>query len=196
VKTKLQVSTAEYRKLSDEELIHRFAFRQDKLAASYLFDRYGHLIFGICLKYFKDTESAKELTQQIFIKLLDDLPRFKIENFKAWLAQVTRNQCLMALRKKNAEIATDFLQFADVENERDVHHKIEEEYLFQYLDQALATLNTEQRSCIELFYFQKKTYAEISAIMHFTIKEVKSFLQNGKRNLKIKMEALAHKAKR
>jgi len=189
VKT-LQVSTAEYKKLTDEELIHRFAFRQDKNAANYLFDRYGHLIFGICLKYFRDKDTAQDHTQQIFIKLLDDIPRFKIENFKAWLAQVARNHCLMQLRKTNPEIGTDFLQFADVESENDWHHKVEEEHLFEYLEQALTELNEEQKLCIELFYLQKMTYAEIIAKTNYTFKEVKSFLQNGKRNLKLKMEAL------
>lgn len=188
----MQVSTSEYRKLTDEELVYRFAFRQDKNAANYLFDRYGHIIFGICLKYFKDNDTAQDLTQQIFIKLLDDLPRFKIENFKGWLAQVAKNHCLMQLRKTNREIGTDFFQFADVESESEWHHKVEEEHLFEHLEEALATLNEEQRTCIELFYLQKMTYAEITIKTNYSFKEVKSFLQNGKRNLKLKMEALAN----
>ena len=186
----MQVTTEEYRKLSDEELIHRFAFRQDKNAANYLFERYGHLIYGICLKYFRDNDTAQDHMQQIFIKLLDDLPRFHIDNFKAWISQVTRNHCLMQLRKVNREIDTDFLKFADVESESDWHHKVEQEHLFDYLEQALKELNREQQLCIELFYLRKMTYAEIISKTNYTFKEVKSHLQNGKRNLKIKMEAL------
>lgn len=186
----MQVPGSEYRKLSDEELIHRFAFRHDKSAANYLFERYGHLIFGICLNYFKDKDTAQDHTQQIFIKLLDDLPRFHIDNFKAWLAQVTRNHCLMQLRKVNREVTADFLQLPDMETDSDWHHKLEQEYLFDHLEQALNELNKEQRECIELFYLKKMTYAQIIAQTNFTFKEVKSHLQNGKRNLKVKMEAL------
>lgn len=190
MKTQLQVPSFEYRKLSDEELIHRFAFRQDKNAANYLFERYGHLVFGTCLKYFKDKDTSQDHTQQIFIKLLDDLPRFHIDNFKAWLAQVTRNHCLMQVRKVNREADADFLQLADVETDNDLHHKLEQEHLFEHLEQTLKELNKEQLECIELFYLKKLTYTEIIAQTNYTFKEVKSHLQNGKRNLKIKMEAL------
>lgn len=189
MKTKLQVPVSEYRKLSDEELVHRFAFRHDKTAANYLFERYGHLIFGICLKYYKDKDTAQDHTQQIFIKLLDDLPRFHIQNFKAWLAQVARNHCLMQLRKVNREVGMDNLQIPDMENDSDWHHKQEQEHLFDHLQQALNELAAEQRECIELFYLKKMTYAEIIAQTSYTFKEVKSHLQNGKRNLKLKMEA-------
>lgn len=190
MKNQLQISSAEYRKLTDEELIYRFAFRQDKNAANFLFDRYGHLVFGISLKYFKDSDTAKDHTQQVFIKLLDDLPKFKIENFKAWLTQVTKNHCLMQLRKKNYEIHTELFWFADMENESDWHHKIEEEHLFDHLEEAMNTLSSEQKKCIELFYLQKMTYAEITSKTGYSFKEVKSYIQNGKRNLKLKMEAL------
>ncbi len=186
----LEVSTAEYKKLTDEELIYRFAFRQDKNAANYLFDRYGHLIFGVCLKYFNDKELAKENTQQIFIKLLDDIPRFRINNFKAWLAQVAKNHCLMQLRKSNHEISSDFLHFADVESENDLHRKIEDEQLYEHLEKAIDELNLEQKLCVELFYLKKMSYGEIAEKTNFTFKEVKSFLQNAKRNLKLKMEAI------
>jgi len=190
VKTSLQVPVSEYRKLSDEELVHRFAFRQDKNAANYLFERYGHLVFGICLRYFPDKDTAQDHTQQIFIKLLEDLPRFHIDYFKAWLAKVTRNHCLMQLRKPNREATVGSLPLADMENDSDLHHKIEQEHLFDHLEEALKTLNPEQQVCIDLFYLKKMTYSEIMTRTGYTFKEVKSYLQNGRRHLKLKMEAL------
>lgn len=195
METRLQISAAAYRKLTDEELIYRFAFRQDKNAANFLFDRYGHWVLGICMRYFQDADTAKEHTQQIFIKLLDDLPKFRIENFKAWLLRVVKNHCLMQLRKTNREIQTTIFQFSDVESEADWHRKLEEEQLYQYLEEALTTLTPEQQRCIELFYLQKMTYAEIMKTTKYSYKEVKSFLQNGKRNLKLKITSLANEKK-
>jgi len=171
--------------------VHRYVHRHEQVAMNFLFDRYGHLVLGVCLKYLKDGEAAKDATQQIFIKLLDDLHRFKVENFKPWLMQVSRNHCLMQLRSrvkvKNNELETNIV----MEPDEDWHHKIEEENLYNQLEQAIKELNREQRTCIEFFYLKKMTYAEITAITGYSMREVKSYLQNGKRNLKIKMEALA-----
>lgn len=188
---KPQVTQADYKKLSDEELIHRYSHRKDPIAINLLFERYGHLVLGVCLKYLKDGEGAKDATQQIFIKLLDDLPRFQIERFKPWLLQVTRNFCLMQLRKEIPVINSEFITNMDVESDEDWHRKIEEEHLYENLELALTQLNAEQRRCIEMFYLKKMSYAAIAAETRYSIGEVKSHLQNGKRNLKIKLEALA-----
>jgi RNA polymerase sigma factor (sigma-70 family) len=189
VKTKLPVA-ADYRKLSDEELIHRFTHRQDQMAINFLFERYGHLVLGVCFKHLKSGEAAKDATQQIFIKLLDDLHRFKIESFRPWLYQVTRNFCLMELRRELPVHNNEFVGVQDMETDEDWQHKIEQEHLYNKLEVAMTQLNKEQRVCIELFYLEKMTYSEIAANTGFSLLEVKSFLQNGKRNLKIKMEAL------
>lgn len=191
MKTRYQGSAADYKKLSDEELVHRYVHRHEQVAMNFLFDRYGHLVLGVCLKYLKDSETAKDATQQIFIKLLDDLHRFKIDNFKPWLLQVTRNHCLMQIRSSLKVKSNELESRAVMESDDDWHRKVEEENLYNQLEQAIKDLNREQRTCIEFFYLKKMTYAEISGSTGYTMQEVKSHLQNGKRNLKIKMEALA-----
>lgn len=191
-----QLLPAEYKKLSDEELVHRFVHRGEQEVMSAIFERYGHLVLGVCRKYLKDTEAAKDAMQQVFIKLIDDLPRFEIKHFKGWLLQVTRNHCLMLLRKNMPEIHSDeLIKHAVVESDESWHHKIEEEHLYRQLEAALELLKEQQRVCVQYFYLEKLTYAEISARTKYTLQEVKSFLQNGKRNLKIKMEALADERK-
>lgn len=181
----------EYKKLPDEELIFRYVHRDEEAAINCLFERYGHLVFGVCLKYLKDTEAAKDATQQIFIKLLDDLKRFKIETFKPWLYRVAKNFCFMQLRKTvpvvNNELITN--ADADMEFEDDWHQKIEKEQMLDRLEVAVTELNEEQRICIDLFYLQKKTYREIAVQTGYTMLQVKSAIQNGKRNLKFKLEA-------
>jgi RNA polymerase sigma factor (sigma-70 family) len=187
---KLQVSSADYRKLSDQELVHRYVSRKDHVTINVLFERYGHLVLGVCIKYLKNNEAAKDATQQIFIKLLEDLHRFQIENFKSWLLQVTRNHCLMQLRKGVKLVNKDWEQGEDIESDEGWQQKIEDEKLYEQLELAIAQLNKEQRTCIELFYLKKMTYGEIASATKYTATQVKSYIQNGKRNLKIKLEAL------
>jgi len=188
---KSQLPTSDYRKLSDEELVYRYAHRQEQVAINYLFERYGHLVFGVCCKYLRHTEAAKDAMQQIFIKLLDDLPKYNIERFKPWLFQVTKNYCLMQLRQSMPVVNNSFDTGSDdMEFEENLHHKVEEEAMLNRLEQAVDALNEEQKACISLFYLQKLTYAEVAAQTGFTIIQVKSHIQNGKRNLKIKLELM------
>ncbi|WP_276131990.1 RNA polymerase sigma factor [Polluticoccus soli] len=182
--------TADYKKLSDEELVFRYAHRNEPAAVNCLFDRYGHLVFGVCAKYLRNTEAAKDATQQVFIKLLEDLRRFEIQHFKSWLYQVSKNHCLMQLRKPIPVVNNEIASTENVESYSELHHKIEEERLYDKLDAAIAELNTEQKTCVDMFYLQKMTYAEISAKTGYSIMQVKSAIQNGRRNLKIKMEAI------
>jgi len=183
---------SDYRRLSDEELVYRYAHRRDEAAMTALFERYGHLVYGAALNLLKDTEAAKDAMQQIFIQLLDDLVRFKIEQFKPWLFRVTRNFCLMQLRKKNPVSSTAFdeegpLAAFDVQDEEALHLKVEEESRYAQLEAAVQALPPEQRACIQLFYLQKMTYAEVATKTGLPIQAVKSHLQNGRRNLKIKL---------
>ncbi len=179
---------ADYKKLSDEELVFRYAHRQEQTAINALFERYGHLVFGVCIKYLKNEDAAKDATQQIFIKLLEDLLRFNVERFKPWLFKVAKNYCYMQLRKSVPVVSG--AEGADMEFEEDWHHKIEQEELLDALDKAITELNEEQRTCIELFYLQRMNYAEIARQKGYTPGQVKSAIQNGRRNLKIKLEAL------
>jgi len=190
VTTKLQVQVSDYKKFPDDELVYRYVNLHDNTAINYIYERYGHLVFGVCLKYLKNADAAKDTTQQIFIKMLDDLNRFHINNFKPWLLKVTRNTCLMQLRSKNNGANNTVELGPDMEFEQDMHQKIEQEEKLNNLQTALAQLNEDQKTCIELFYLHKLTYAEIVQKTEYTLMQVKSHIQNGKRNLKIKIETL------
>ena len=190
MKPKSPLPLTEYRKLSDEDVIHRYVHRHEAQAMNCLYERYAHLVLGVCFKYLKDGEAAKDATQQIFIKLLDDLKRFEILHFKAWLMQVTRNFCLMQLRQ-SLQVVNNTLTLPDnMEFEESGHPMPEREILLNQLETALAGLNEEQRTCISLFYLQKMTYSSIAERTGFSMMEVKSHIQNGRRNLKIKLTHL------
>ena len=187
VKPKPPLPLTEYRKLSDEDVIHRYVHRHEPQAMNCLYERYAHLVLGICFKYLKDGEAAKDATQQIFIKLLEDLKRFEIARFKSWLMQVVRNHCLMQLRQSLPVVNNTISLADDMEFEEDTHPVQERELLLNELEQAVAGLNEAQRVCVSLFYLKKLTYATIAAQTGFTTNEVKSHIQNGRRNLKIKL---------
>lgn len=173
--------------LSDAQLVLKYQKTLNAKHIGFLFDRYGQLVFGVCLKYLKNEDDSKDAVIKIFEKVIEDLKRMEVKHFKSWLYMVAKNHCLMDLRKKKT-YTTDVseMQLADEEFEP---NKFEaQELKFNDLDKAILSLKPDQKQCIQLFYIEEKSYQQITDITSFTLKEVKSHIQNGKRNLKISLE--------
>ena len=168
---------AEYRRDGDLETLGR------------LYERYMPLIYGVCLKYLKDEEQSKDAVMQIFEQLITKLKVHEVANFKSWLYTLARNHCLMNLRSSNKH---EFVNIDDygMESSSFLHHDTEElkENQLNSMEKCMEKLPEEQRLTIDLFYLQQKCYKEISETTGFDLNKVKSFIQNGKRNLKICME--------
>lgn len=182
----------ELAKLPDNELIDRFRYSHDNQYVGELYTRYAHLVLGLCIKYFKDVDVAKDATMSIFELLLHELKRHHIDHFKSWLYTVSKNYCLQELRKKKSrnkkeDLFKDFLEDT-MESELDTHPKEHKELLLLRMEKLLPTLKNNQRLCLKMFYLEGKSYVDISYELNFSLKEVKSHIQNGKRNLKIKMQ--------
>ena len=138
----------------------------------------------------KDKELAKDAVMNIFEKLLDDLLKHDVHNFKSWLFTYSRNFCLMQLRKKTHEISMDEIQNYHVdlmESQEDLHPIDEKENQLQALEKALENLNEEQQKCVKLFYIKEKSYVEVAEETGYELKKVKSYIQNGKRNLMLQL---------
>ena len=157
-----------------------------------LFERYTHLVFGVCMKYLKNTCDAEDALMGIFEKLMTDLKKHEVKDFKNWLYRVSKNHCLMQIRKRNLysrvneEIHKDLKQ-EFMENVFEGHLPLEGkdvEGILISLHDTINALGEEQKKCIELMYLEKKTYREISEITGYSLNQVKSAIQNGKRNLK------------
>lgn len=167
---------------------------QNNLFVGILYKRYSHLVLGLSLKYLKDEDEAKDAVMQVFEKLMRELLRHNVEYFKSWLYSFSKNHCLMIIRsqqsklKKEIELQIHADSFMETETELHLNKEIEKEKQFTLLEKAISELNEDQRRCIELFYLKEKSYIEISEATGYTLNEVKSFIQNGKRNLKIKLE--------
>lgn len=186
------------RGLADEELVKLFRETGNNLCVGELFGRYRHLVYGVCMKYLRDEDESQDVQMHVFEKLLKDLGRHEIEQFKGWLYTVAKNECLMYLRSQKSKKAHDLELKKDsqgvMENELALHPDgvTETERQLQTMESSLQELNETQRRCLELFYLEKKCYQEITTITGYNLNEVKSYIQNGKRNLKILMIKKQH----
>lgn len=181
---------------SDNELLFKYKKSTDNKYVGELYKRYSHLVYGVCLKYFKNEDESKDAVIDIFENLLDDLLKHDVENFKGWLHSVARNHCLMVLRKRQTVLKKENLYQSQVkaeqvseinpfENTED--SAIEKEQLLTNLEKGIAQLKEEQKICIQLFFIEQKCYNEVAESTGFTLKQVKSHIQNGKRNLTMYM---------
>lgn len=175
---------------SDLEIVNQYKLTGDNACIGVLFQRYTHLIFGVCVKYLKDEDDAQDASMQIFEKLLIDLKKHEVQQFKAWLHMVCKNYCLMQLRSGATRLKHDKEMYKDLagfmESEQDLHLTVQntKEIQLTYMEECMKGLNAEQKLCIELFFLQEKSYQEVTETTNFTMNNVKSYIQNGKRNLK------------
>lgn len=176
--------------ITDQELIERYKETNDMEVLGYLYTRYTALVYGVCLKYLKDRDEAKDAVMGIFEKLIGTLQEHEITHFKSWLYVTSRNYCLMYLRankNKQTEELSPFLMESDgLAHQEDV---TELEGNLVKLEKCIEKLADEQQLCVRLFYLKQKCYQEIGDETGYDLKKVKSYIQNGKRNLKICMEA-------
>lgn len=178
----------------DNELIRLYRRTGDSAYAGDLYERYVHLVYGVCMKYLKNEEDSKDAVMQIFEKLLIELKIHEVSNFKSWLHVLAKNHCLMWLRSARVRHEKSILSYEvsdDMETGDRLHLGSEEDNLegnLALLEKGIQVLPAEQKQCIELFYLQQKCYKEIAELTGYDLKKVKSYIQNGKRNLKIYLE--------
>lgn len=174
----------------DAELVAAYKQSKDTEVLGVLYGRYMELVYGVCLKYLKNTEEAKDAVMQIFEELILKIHRYEIDTFRSWLYTLAKNYCLMQLRSpknmKTVEFNPVVMQSAENEHLNTVFQKEEN---LQKMEQCLQKLSTEQKQSVELFYLQNKCYKEIAVITGKETNKVRSLIQNGRRNLKICMEA-------
>ena len=182
-------NTSRLKQLDDAALITQYKTTGDLDVLGVLYNRYMHLVFGVCLNYLKDEEQSKDAVMQIFEELIVKVKAHEIQNFKSWLHVLSRNHCLMVLRKasKNNTVPLDE---SFVENTDFVHLDMEDtkEQQLSVMEACMKGLTDEQRICVDLFYLQEKCYKEVAEITGYDMLKVKSYIQNGKRNLKICIE--------
>lgn len=175
--------------LSDAALVQQYRQTTDLKTLGALYERYMDLVYGVCLNYLKDSEQAKDSVLSIFEELVVKLQRYEVEHFKAWLYQLAKNHCLMQLRadKKLVKVPGD-VALMQKEESWHLNGETSSEEKSQALQECLAQLNDKQREAVDLFYMQEKPYKEMAQLMGVPVDTVRSFLQNGRRNLKTCMD--------
>ena len=183
------LSAKDHSAFSDVELVAQYKVSGDLAVVGTLFNRYMSMVYGVCMKYLKNREESRDETMQIFEKLVVSLKEHEVTHFKSWLYVTSRNHCLMALRARKGqnfeEISQDFMENGLLSH---LQEEPEMETNLVKLEKCIEHLVAEQKHCVTLFYMQQKCYKEIVQITGFDDSKVKSYIQNGKRNLKLCME--------
>ena len=175
--------------ISDNELLDYYYADNNHEWIGILLQRYTMLLLGVCMKYVKNEEEAKDCVQQIFLKVLTEVSKYKIDYFKSWLYMVAKNHCLMKLRGAQQNRMFELTESTVVaDNDDKKNEVVENERTFSLMEEAINELNNEQRQCVILFYLQKNSYSQISEKTGYNLLQVKSYIQNGKRNLRAIME--------
>lgn len=179
------LKTIQSSSITDAELIHAYqkSRQQETLAELYL--RYYDLVYGTCCKYLNDQEAAKDAVMDIYHELIEKLKTHSIENFKSWLYVVTKNHCLMQLRKNKKMQTADYdIQFMQSEDFFHLDGVMEKENRLERLGVCIDKLNDEQKKVVNLFYIENKCYNDITLVTGYEWNKVRSLIQNGRRNLK------------
>ena len=181
--------------IEDKELLDKFYSDGNNRWLGILLQRYTMLLLGVCMKYLKDEEEAKDAVQQIFLKAITELPKYKVDYFKSWLYMIAKNLCLMKIRERHGRIPMELTDALSTGIEAtDRSELLEKDKTLLSIEEGLLELNEEQKRCVILFYLQKKSYQQITDITGFNLSQVKSYIQNGKRNLKLIVEKKMKKA--
>ncbi len=177
--------------IDDNALLQHFYASKDNKWLGILLQRYTGMLLGVCMKYLKDENDAKDAVQQVFLKAINELQKYKVDYFKSWVYMVAKNHCLMQLRGNN-KYASELNESTYIQDDSTeaIQEQKQKENSLNDLEKALLQLNEEQSVCVTLFYLQKKTYNDIVASTNYSMLQVKSNIQNGKRNLKIIMQRM------
>jgi RNA polymerase sigma factor (sigma-70 family) len=177
--------------LSDQELMQHFKASGNNLYIGILLERYSLLLFGVCMKYLKNEEEAKDAVQQVFAKAIPELKKYHVEYVKSWLYMIARNYCLMQLRNKHINIPAEWAENRLADDKDPLLAKqamSENAQLMELTEQGLQQLPEPQNKCVTLFYLSKKSYQQITESTGYSLLQVKSHIQNGKRNIKLWVE--------
>ena len=173
---------------TDQQLVQSYKTSGSMDVLGKLYGQYMDLIYGVCLKYLKNSDDAKDAVVNIFEEIVVKIKKYEIDNFRPWLYQLAKNHCLMRLRSdKRGPINVD-VEIMHLEENEHLADVMEKETNLTNLEKCIETLPNEQKKTIELFYLKEKCYKEIADTTDIDVNKVRSFIQNGRRNLKICMD--------
>ena len=177
------------KKKSDAELLEAYQAHQDHDSLAVLFMRYSAQVLGICLRYLEHSADAEDAVMDIYTHIQKPLQKQHILHFKAWIMQVSRNHCLQIIRKNKGKYSIEISELNHMESTDNLHQVYVEDRWLDIMEEELNHLSEEQQICLRMMYLEGHSYKEIAAIRGYDLKKVKSYIQNGKRNLALRVEA-------
>jgi RNA polymerase sigma-70 factor (ECF subfamily) len=180
------VNYSKHTHYTDQEILKHFYADHNNEWLGSLLERYTLLLYGVCMKYLKNPEEARDAVQQIFLKAITELHKYEVSYFSSWLYMISKNHCLMTLRNRRRAVPVDIV--AEPTLEIIDPDPLQSDRLLKELEEALKHLNREQKTCIRMFYLEKKSYQAVATETGFSLLQVKSYIQNGKRNLRLLLE--------
>ncbi len=182
-----------FRHFSDQKLVEIYKETANAEIIGEIFERYQHIMFGVCLKYLRNADQSNDAVMHIFNELFDLLSRYEVRDLKYWLHTITKNHCLKILKGNEHAVDLDEVSEKNIavdfmESEQELTHLKEKDLLLEKLNEALYRLKPEQQQCVKLFYIDSRSYQDIADITGYPLKKVKSYIQNGKRNLQLILE--------
>jgi RNA polymerase sigma-70 factor (ECF subfamily) len=182
------VNNDKYNHISEQELLRRYYQDGNKEWLGIVLQRYTLLLLGVCMKYLKNEEAARDAVQQIFLKAITELEKYQVEYIKSWLYMVAKNHCLMQFRDKNRQLVELSEQLVETQDTEELLSIKEKDRLLDWMHESIKNLNPEQQQCVTLFYLEKRSYQEVAEQTGYTLLQVKSNIQNGKRNLRLMIQ--------
>lgn len=177
--------------IADNELLEKYYQEHNNQWLGVLLQRYTLMLLGVCMKYLKNEDEARDGVQQVFLKVLGELPKYRVAYFKSWVYMIAKNYCLMKLRDKGKyTVEINERHIATPYENTDATIHIEKDITLEQMSLALQQLNKEQQQCVTLFYLEKKSYQEVVEQTGYSLLQVKSYIQNGKRNLKNRLDSI------
>jgi RNA polymerase sigma-70 factor, ECF subfamily len=160
-----------------------------------LYDRYGRLVYSVAIHVVGDTETAEEITQDVFARACDAASTYKPEMTKvsSWLASITRHRANDELRRRNARPEknnVDWPEEGDPSNldakltENGLEEGVENNLQNHNLHQIIASLPTDQRQALTLAYFYGLSHSEIASLLGEPLGTVKSRIRMAMQKLR------------
>lgn len=193
-------SSNRFKKLSDQELIRTYQISLDERYLSELLHRYAYLVLFICNKYLKNREESDDAIMEVLGKMSLKISELEVNNFKSWLYTVTKNFCLNKI-EENKDLGVEFVDISEADEIFFMQFPdfdcliVGDEEKVDWLQKAIDGLNADQKECINLFYFRKMSYHEIMEMKKWEMDQVRSHLQNARRNIRIYLEKRGINAK-
>ena len=171
-------------RMTDESLVERFQASGDAKYFEEIWRRYAQGVFNRCLRFLRNSAAAEDLTSDTFLRVIQGIRDYRADNFPGWVSTIARNLCVNHVR--SAAARHECMTIEDVKGDQ----SDEKQQFNAEVEDVLNQLPERQRRTLKLFFIDKYSYKEIVELTGYSHKEVKSYIQNGRRKFRLLWERI------